>query len=392
LVNNAHVQPRVTRSPQARADPEFVRPSLWLALVPRVAVIVGAGLVLGGWAALRGFREVDWLLGFSAGVVVVGTLLDLAWVLTARYDLTRTHARARVGVLERRFHEIPLRTAQHVHVRQTFAQRVLGVGTVEVAAADGLPVVWSWVARPNDVAARLRGAIEEAHGVAHGTNAAGRDPTPRTCPVVGLVGGIGAGKSAVARALADLGCVVVDADKDAKEALDRSDVRAQLVSWWGAEVLAPSGHVDRSKVAAIVFADAMQRRRLEALVHPIVRGDRRAIIDRARREGRAGVVIDAPLLFEAGSDADCDAVIFVDAPREQRLARVAARGWSDEDLTRREAAQLPLEEKRRRSHVVVVNDADLGTLAQRVEEAWRSVRGIVASGATGTKPANSQDV
>lgn len=90
-------------------------------------------------------------------------------------------------------------------------------------------------------------------------------------------------------------------------------------------------------------------------------------IERARGLGARAFVIDAPLLFEAGLDGECDAVVFVDAPREVRLERVRrTRGWDESELARREAAQLRVEEKRRRSDVVVSNDGDEATLGARV--------------------------
>ena len=113
-------------------------------------------------------------------------------------------------------------------------------------------------------------------------------------------------------------------------------------------MLRPDGRVNRKAVAEIIFRDATQRQRLEALVHPLLRAGRAGLRERAK--GAKAVVIDAPLLFEAGVDAECDTVIYVDSPREQRLARVrATRGWDEPELERREASQLPLEQKRRRS-------------------------------------------
>ncbi len=181
----------------------------------------------------------------------------------------------------------------------------------------------------------------------------------RGAGVIGLAGGIGAGKSAVARVMAELGCVVSDSDALARAALERDDVRAQLVSWWGEGVISTDGKVDRGAVSRIVFGDDEQRLRLEALVHPLVRVSRGEAIARARDAGARAFVIDAPLLFEAGLDAECDVVVFVDAPREVRLARVREhRGWDEAELDRREAAQLAVEEKRRRADVVVLNDGD----------------------------------
>jgi len=202
---------------------------------------------------------------------------------------------------------------------------------------------------------------------------------PRNPPeplVIGLTGGIGAGKSAVGQALAERGFLLVDSDKDAKAALDRPEIRAQLVEWWGAQVLSPEGTVDRKAVGGIVFGDPQQRARLEALIHPLVKAGRSELVERARREGRPGVVVDAPLLFEAGSDAECDAVLYVDAPREVRIERVSrTRGWDQAELDRRENAQLPLEEKRRRSDEVVVNDSTPEVLKHRVGEALQKLQG-----------------
>jgi len=176
-------------------------------------------------------------------------------------------------------------------------------------------------------------------------------------PVIGVAGGIGSGKSAFARALGKLGARVFDADVSARRAMDDPDVRATLTSWWGPDVSGADGKVDRARIASIVFEDASARRRLEDLIHPVVRADAAAFIEEARRTGARAVVLDVPLLFESGMDAMCTLVVFVEASPEVRAARVAAtRGWAARELTRREAAQWPIDEKRRRSGVVVMND------------------------------------
>ncbi|MEM9066740.1 MAG: dephospho-CoA kinase [Planctomycetota bacterium] len=192
---------------------------------------------------------------------------------------------------------------------------------------------------------------------------------------IGLAGAIGAGKTTVAKVLASLGCVVSDSDSDARAALDRKDVRQTLTEWWGEEVLDDNNKIDRRKIAKIVFDDAEQRRRLEDLVHPKlhdIRGERRRD---AAREAAPAFVIDAPLLFEAGVDEECDAVIFVDAPRELRLERVRTdRGWDEAELDRREQAQLPVEEKKSRASIVVENDGTLTELRARVSAALDEIR------------------
>lgn len=183
-------------------------------------------------------------------------------------------------------------------------------------------------------------------------------------PIIGLAGGIGAGKSAVAACLQALGCVVSDSDELAKAALRDHAVVEQLVARWGARVIGRDGLVNRSAVAAIVFEDERERRWLESIVHPWIEARRRASFA-AAPPGTPALVIDAPLLFEAGLDRDCDGILFVDAPRALRLERLrASRGWSASELDRREAAQLPLDLKRAKADIVIVNTGDRQRLHQ----------------------------
>jgi len=211
---------------------------------------------------------------------------------------------------------------------------------------------------------------------ASGTTRPGGRPGVDRSLVIGLVGGIGAGKSAVARALEELGAAVSDSDRQARAMLTREDVRRELVSWWGDRVLTPEGGVDRGRVAAIVFADSEQRRRLEGLIHPMLRAGREELKREAWENGIGVVVIDAPLLFEAGIQGECDEVWFVDTPREVRLGRVlASRGWDEGELARREAAQMAVEEKRRRATRVIPNDGDEADLRHHAREALEGARG-----------------
>ena len=199
----------------------------------------------------------------------------------------------------------------------------------------------------------------------------------RSCkPVIGLAGGIGAGKSSVARILAGLGCVISDSDADARHALQEPHLRTTIVGWWGTAVLDQSGEIDRKKVADIIFNDEKARRRLESLTHPWIELQRRERFARAPAHVRA-LVIDAPLLFEAGLERECDSVIYVDAAPEIRLSRVmATRGWTAEQLEARERSQMPLDQKRRRADHVVENNGDLTALEGQVS---RILDTIVAS-------------
>ncbi|TVQ59641.1 MAG: dephospho-CoA kinase [Phycisphaerales bacterium] len=194
--------------------------------------------------------------------------------------------------------------------------------------------------------------------------------------VIGLAGGVGSGKSAVARAFESLGCVVIDSDAEVRVALERPDVRAELARWWGPAVLAPDGSVNRKAVASIVFTNEAERKRLEGLIHPLLRRNRAQVIEAA--SGRGGdvpaVILDAPLLFEAGLVGECDAVVFVDSPREMRVERVrSSRGWEASELDRREKSQAPLEEKRRLADYVIQNDADESALRARTAAVFERI-------------------
>lgn len=186
-------------------------------------------------------------------------------------------------------------------------------------------------------------------------------------PVIGLVGGIGSGKSTVALMLREMGCVVADADGFAREALRDPQIKARIIAWWGDEVLDPgSREVDRHKLASIVFGDPDHRRRLEGLTHPWIEQRRRELFAAAPPTTKA-LVIDAPLLLEAGLERECDAIIFIDAPAGVRARRTAARrGWSESQLLARENAQMPLDAKRRAADHVIVNDGDRAHLRAAV--------------------------
>jgi dephospho-CoA kinase len=208
------------------------------------------------------------------------------------------------------------------------------------------------------------------------------EPDPRgrwkhgAIPVVGLIGGIGSGKSSAASLLADRGAAVIDADAVGHTLLGDPAIRAQIVEQFGEGVLEkPRGdgdttpRIDRRALGAIVFADPSARRELEAILHPLMRDRFLQEIDRLVRHGTVGlVVLDAAILLEAGWDDLCDRVVFVDAPRPERLRRVAeARGWSEETLAARERSQWPYDEKRRRADWVITNDSSRDGLPREVD-------------------------
>jgi dephospho-CoA kinase len=188
-------------------------------------------------------------------------------------------------------------------------------------------------------------------------------------PVVGLIGGIGSGKSRVAQLLARRGARVVSGDELAHAALRQPEVRDRIVARWGPGVLDGSGEIDRRRVAAIVFADPAELKALERMTHPWIKERIRAEAVAAAADPSVQlVVLDAAVMLEAGWEGVCDRLVFVDAPRERRLGRVAGqRGWSAADLEARERAQLPLTEKAARADHVLDNAASLDNLERQVD-------------------------
>ena len=179
-------------------------------------------------------------------------------------------------------------------------------------------------------------------------------------PIIGLIGGIGAGKSSVAKIFAAEGCCVVSADDLVHRAYKEDRVKDTLRNWWGNLIFDSAGNLDRSVVARKIFTNEVERRRLEAFIHPIVNGAREILMrEAALNSATQAFIWDTPLLVETGVNRKCDAVIFVDTPREIRLARLAeSRGWSADELDRREKSQAALETKRAVSHYVISNDGN----------------------------------
>jgi dephospho-CoA kinase len=210
-----------------------------------------------------------------------------------------------------------------------------------------------------------------------------RDPSPPSAPartlVIGVLGGIASGKSAVAALLAGPEGVVIDADELAHEALAREEVAVWARRRLGAASVA-GGRVVRSELAARVFAEPELRRELEALVHPHVRSRIRARLADARARGVPRAVLDVPLLLENEAEhgfvAACDVLVFVEADARVRRERAIARSWPPGELERREAAQLPLESKRARADYLVLNDGSLEELRARAGEVLAAIEGL----------------
>ncbi len=189
--------------------------------------------------------------------------------------------------------------------------------------------------------------------------------SPRKKPfVIGLIGGIAAGKSHVAKAFQNLGVPCIDADHLAHEVLGRPLVVRRLGQVFGEGILAPDGSIDRKKLGLLVFGKEpnanRSRAQLEEIVHPLIHA---AAVQQLRAlcesdHPPAAIVLDAPLLIEAGWEPMCDAILFVDTPFAERLARVQARGWTENELVHRESVQIELQKKRAHATHVVSGNAD----------------------------------
>ena len=218
------------------------------------------------------------------------------------------------------------------------------------------------------------------------TSEGGRAPG-HSALVVGLIGGIGSGKSQVADEFARHGARVVSGDGLAHEALRQPKIKERIVRRWGPDILDEKGEVQRRKLGAIVFADPAQRHELEEIVHPWIKERIRAEVEAARRDpGVPLVVLDAAIMLEAGWNGVCDRLVYVDAPREARLRRVAGqRGWAAREVQAREGAQMPLTHKAARADHVLDNSASLEHLGRQVRELllqW----GLLPAGAAPVDP------
>ncbi len=326
---------------------------LWGLMIWLDGRLPGYGLGSWAWAVL--------------GIVVVRVVLAAINRAVRVHQLTGSRVVAQYGILKTIRTELPLDRVQHLIVVRTLIERVFGIGSIGITSAGtgSVDLVWRGVEQPERVRETIRAVIE-------GDNSA--EEIKKT-PVIGLVGGIGSGKSTVAKAFADLGCVVSDSDKSGAEALRKPDVVKELVSWWGDEILDADGAVDRKKVAAIVFRDTDARTKLEELVHPMIHADRHALIESSRSDGDIrAVIVDAPLLYEAGVDSECDAVVFVQTPKRIRAQRVLqTRGWDESELDRREKAQMGLEHKRDRADHIVTNGGSLDELLPQVARILKEI-------------------
>lgn len=194
---------------------------------------------------------------------------------------------------------------------------------------------------------------------------------------IGLTGGIATGKSTVARMLVARGAALVDADRIAREIVEPGQAAlARIAERFGDRVIQADGTLDRRLLGSIVFADANERKALEAITHPAIRElmrERIAALE-AERPDRL-VVADIPLLYESGLQHLYEGVMVAYVPREVQRARLIGRdGMSPEEADKRIGAQLDIEEKRRLADYVIDNSGSLADTEAQLDRFWRSLR------------------
>jgi dephospho-CoA kinase len=191
--------------------------------------------------------------------------------------------------------------------------------------------------------------------------------------VIGLVGGIGSGKSVVRGMLAELGAAVIDADRVGHEVyLPGTPGFDAVVARFGRGIVDAEGRIDRPKLGALVFSDPAKLAQLNAIVHPLIQAEiERRIAEERRREVAPAVIVEAAVLLEAGWDRLVDEVWLVVADREEILQRLSAsRGLSRAESEARLARQMSDEERRKASTVVIENRGSVDELRSRVADVW----------------------
>ena len=229
-------------------------------------------------------------------------------------------------------------------------------------------------------AAKLNRRATDGNGI-EGNVVSLRKPlvSRRRIPIIGIVGGIGSGKSAVTNWVAARSRVaVINADALGHDALNTDSVIDALTSRFGNQILGSDGTIVRSRLAELIFGmdpdHLIARRDLEDIVHPEISRRIMDAVETAAVQGQDAVLLDAAILLEAGWRTKCDLVVYIDSPDAERLNRVREnRGWTLEELNRREGSQWSLTDKRRESDFIVTNDRELEYAGRQLLNALQQV-------------------
>ncbi len=188
-------------------------------------------------------------------------------------------------------------------------------------------------------------------------------------PIIGIIGGVGSGKSTVAAEFAKLGCCVIDADKIVHDLLDKPQVQEQVIALLGNGILNPQGSLNRSKIAEIVFKDSGKLEQLNKILHPLVLQRTNELIEKYNSENQClAIVLDMPLLVEVGWRPRCDRLIFVDCDDKIRENRAKNKDFEKNHIKNRENFQISLDKKKSIADNTINNNSDFSALVRQIAE------------------------
>jgi len=188
-------------------------------------------------------------------------------------------------------------------------------------------------------------------------------------PIIGILGGIGSGKSTVAAEFVKLDCGLIDADKITHELLEEKSVKEKIINLFGEDILDSSEKISHKKLADIVFDDSQKLSMLNSIIHPLVLKKTEELIEKYNRQKQVkAVVLDMPLLLEVGWEEHCDRLIFVDCEEKIRAERAKKMGFNKNQLKIREKFQISLDKKASIADNTIVNNSGFWTLVKQVAD------------------------
>jgi dephospho-CoA kinase len=197
-------------------------------------------------------------------------------------------------------------------------------------------------------------------------------------PIIGILGGIGAGKSVVAAQFVQLGCYLIDGDAIGHDVMRQDDVKELVRRQWGGGVFTPQGQIDRKALGRIIFneqAGGQQLELLNQIMQPRI-GERISMLIHQANElpDVPAIILDAAIMIEAGWDRFCSHFVFVSAPADIRASRVVSeRGWDEQSWRQREKLQFSLDAKRQRCYFTVDNSSSMSCLYEQIREVLRQI-------------------
>jgi dephospho-CoA kinase len=193
-------------------------------------------------------------------------------------------------------------------------------------------------------------------------------------PIIGIMGGIGSGKSTVAAEFAKLGCKVIDADKIAHELLKNDAVKEKIVAFFGRDIVDSKANINRKRLGEIVFADDNKLTMLNGIIHPLVIERVEELIEQYKRQNQIkAVVLDMPLLVEIGWAGRCNELIFVDCKEKIRAERAKKMGFDENQLKIRENFQISLDNKASLADNTIENNSDFSAMVRQVADIFSDI-------------------